>query len=92
MTEPPSENDPLPSLVSASEIASWVWCPEAWRLEKGLKREPSNLQALKRGEQHHEQLAQVEQVSDASTWVGIAVVAAAGAFLLGSLIRWVFLP
>jgi hypothetical protein len=28
-----------PEIVSASEIASWVWCPEAWRLgaELGLR-------------------------------------------------------
>jgi len=28
-------------VVSASEIASWAWCPESWRLQ-ALGNEPEN--------------------------------------------------
>lgn len=37
-----------PELVSASEIASWAWCPESWRLD-ALGAEPGNRDALRRG-------------------------------------------
>jgi hypothetical protein len=39
-------------IVSASEIASWAWCPESWRLDV-LGAEPSNRAALARGERFH---------------------------------------
>ncbi len=45
--------------ASASEIASWGWCPESWRL-KSLGHEPENLAALQRGEEHHMRKASFE--------------------------------
>ncbi len=41
-----------PEVVSASEIASWAWCPESWRLE-ALGHRPGNQKAIKRGEVFH---------------------------------------
>ena len=38
-----------PEMVTASEIASFVYCPEAWRLEHGLGLEPANRAALDAG-------------------------------------------
>ena len=32
-------------VVSASEIASWAWCPESWRLNS-LGQEPENRAAI----------------------------------------------
>ena len=39
-------------VVSASEITSWAWCPESWRLDS-LGAEPENRAALVRGERFH---------------------------------------
>ena len=39
-------------VVSASEIASWAWCPESWRLES-LGAEPENQAELARGKAFH---------------------------------------
>ena len=38
--------------LTASEIASWAWCPEAWRLE-ALGAVPENRADIERGERHH---------------------------------------
>ncbi|QEG27800.1 hypothetical protein GobsT_25640 [Gemmata obscuriglobus] len=38
--------------VSASEIASWAWCPESWRLET-LGDEPGNQSAIASGRALH---------------------------------------
>lgn len=46
-------------VVSASEIASWAWCPESWRL-KALGHEPGNQAALARGEAVHARTAAFE--------------------------------
>src|SRR5262249_7608683 len=45
-------------VVSASEIASWGWCPESWRLS-ALGAEPENRAAMKRGEGQKSKNAQV---------------------------------
>lgn len=49
-------------LVSASEIASWAWCPESWRLST-LGWEPSNRDDMARGERRHSFLAFFESWS-----------------------------
>jgi len=48
--------------VSASEIASWAWCPESWRLNT-LGAEPSNRADMARGEVRHSLLAFFESWS-----------------------------
>ena len=49
-------------IVSASEVASWVYCPEQWRLQS-LGHESENVTSLKRGERFHESTAAVERSS-----------------------------
>ncbi|WP_165074781.1 hypothetical protein [Paludisphaera rhizosphaerae] len=76
-------------LVSASEIASWAWCPESWRLGK-LGAEPSNRAEMVRGETLHADKADVEQSSRSALAFGRlllfwAVLLAAAAFGLAVL-------
>ena len=66
-----------PELVTASEIASWAWCPESWRLESGLGLEPQNRAALERGESLHQEAASFEESSRSMLGVGALLVVAA---------------
>jgi hypothetical protein len=50
-------------VVSASEVASWVYCPEQWRLHYGLGHESENVASIDRGERFHESTAGVERSS-----------------------------
>lgn len=63
-------------VVSASEIASWAWCPESWRLT-ALGHEPGNRTALERGVRSHASRAAYERTSRAAVSVGWWLVAAA---------------
>ena len=60
-----------PRLVSASEIASWAWCPESWRLECGLGEKPANQKALRRGGRFHDLTAVFERFSRAVLRLGV---------------------
>jgi hypothetical protein len=40
-------------VVSASEIASFVYCPEQWRLQFALGNRPENAKPLAQGESFH---------------------------------------
>ncbi len=73
-------------VVSASEIASWAWCPESWRLQ-ALGAEPGNRAATKRGERLHWLTALFERWSTVAIrlgwWLlGLALALAALAFLM----------
>lgn len=63
-------------VVSASEIASWAWCPESWRLES-LGLEPENRAALARGERLHVRTAAFEERSRSAVTLGWWLLAAA---------------
>lgn len=63
-------------VVTASEIASWAWCPESWRLES-LGAEPSNRVALARGGTHHARKAAFEGLSRLAISLGWWLLAAA---------------
>ena len=63
-------------LVSASEIASWAWCPESWRLET-LGAEPGNRASLNRGEEFHARTAALEKGSRTARSLGWWLLAAA---------------
>jgi hypothetical protein len=78
-------------VVTASEIASWAWCPESWRLES-LGAEPSNRAELARGETHHAKKAAFEERSRSAISLGwclllfaalVGLVALAALFLVG---------
>jgi hypothetical protein len=68
-------------LVTASEIASWAWCPEAWRLST-LGHEPGNQAALQQGEAHHFEKALFEERSRSAVSLGRWLIAL-GVLLLG---------
>jgi hypothetical protein len=55
-------NPKASDVVSASEIASWAWCPEAWRLE-ALGEEPQNEEERARGTRFHARTAAAEKLS-----------------------------
>ncbi len=61
-------------VVSASEIASWAWCPESWRLQS-LGAEPSNRAEMARGETHHASKAAFEERSRSAVSVGWCLLA-----------------
>jgi hypothetical protein len=71
-------------LISASEIASWAYCPESWRLEYGLELEPGNRQARTAGTRHHTRKAVAERVAGGSIMLGrlLAFLAAVALLLL----------
>lgn len=64
-----------PDIVSASEIASWAWCPESWRLSS-LGHEPNNREAMAKGSRRHEGKAAFEELSRSTISVGWGLVAA----------------
>ena len=73
-------------VVSASEIASWAWCPESWRLQS-LGHEPENRAAIKKGEEYHARTVSFEVRSRSAISFGwwllvVAVLVAALAFAL----------
>lgn len=76
-----------PDLVTASEIASWGWCPEAWRLH-ALGHEPENRAAIERGERFHARTATYEGRSRSAITLGWWLFAAA---LLMAILAFVLL-
>ena len=73
-------------VISASEIASFAYCPEQWRLQYGFGHESENVGSLKRGEALHTKTASVEVSSRHAfrmSWVLIGFAA-----LLGLLALW----
>jgi hypothetical protein len=78
----PTRND----VVSASEIASWAWCPESWRLE-ALGEEPENKEERARGKAFHTRTATLEVSSRRLVALGwwvlvLGLVVAAVSFVL----------
>jgi hypothetical protein len=71
-------------LVTATEIASFVYCPEQWRLQYGLGLPAENQAALDAGTRHHAGKAAAERLAGWSMRLGIAILVAA---LLG-LVVW----
>jgi hypothetical protein len=70
--------------VSASEVASYAFCPEAWRLGSALGMKASNERELSRGEVTHENFAAVDKSSRRIIWIGLALI------LLGVLLVGIF--
>ncbi len=81
------EGDDISDLVTAAEIAAWVYCPEQWRLQYGEGHEPGNRQALDAGDRHHARNVAVERATGCAFALtrGVAV---AGALLI--LILWLW--
>ena len=72
--------------MSASEIGSFVYCNEQWRLEHGLGLEPGNRAAMDAGDRHHARKAVAERIAGGSIGIGrvLAVLA-----VLALLLLWV---
>lgn len=70
--------------VTASEIANWVYCPEAWRLD-ALGLEPENQPERAAGTRYHTRKATVERVAGSSIALGRVLIALA---LLGLALLW----
>jgi hypothetical protein len=73
-------------LVSATEIASFVYCAEAWRLEHGLGLEPGNRQARDAGDRHHVGKAAAERVAGGAIGIGRVLALLA---ILALVLLWV---
>ena len=72
-------------MVTAAEVASFVFCAEAWRLEHGLGLEPGNQAVRDAGNRHHARKAVAERLAGWALGLGRLLVVLA---LLG-LLLWV---
>jgi hypothetical protein len=61
-------------LVTAAEIACWVYCPEQWRLEYGQGLAAGNTAARDAGDRHHAGKAAAEQIAGGSISLGRVLV------------------
>ncbi len=81
-----SENVRL-SLVSASETAAYVYCPEAWRLQHCLKLPSDHPKALAWGTTVHARWQKTERRSRVLVHLGvIGVVAVLGLLVFRALV------
>lgn len=71
-----------PDMVLASEIGSYAFCPEAWRLGSELGLRPNNERQLARGEEIHARTAVLEERSQSALRLGL-VLLALGVIVLG---------
>ena len=58
--------------VTASEIATYAYCQESWRLTHGLKIPPGNMRAFKHGTAKHAAWQKVERFTSGlirAAWV-----------------------
>jgi hypothetical protein len=69
-------------LASATEIATFVYCPEAWRLEYGLGLKAENREALDAGNRHHARKAVAERIAGGALRTGrmLVVIALGGSW------------
>jgi hypothetical protein len=75
-------------LISATEIASWAYCPEQWRFEHGLGLKSVNQREKAAGTSHHARKAFAERIAGGAILLGrlLAILAALALLLL--LWRW----
>ena len=72
-------------VVSATEVASYVYCPEQWRLQHGLGNSSTNTAVLARGAALHRETAAVEVRSRRALRLGFVLVVLAALLTLGAL-------
>ena len=82
--------------ITASEMTSYAYCPEQWRLERVLRLNPTNRAALKAGTRPHARKAAVERLAGGAISLGRLVIAAALVVFLRLLWRvegdWIAAP
>ncbi len=71
--------------VTASEIATYTYCQESWRLTHGLKIPPGNMRALKHGTARH---AAWQKVERCTAWLIRAAWVLAAATIVLLLVRF----
>ena len=59
-----------PPVISASEIGRYVYCARAWWLQRVVGHEPTNIEALERGNRSHQDLGRL--VARASRYASLA--------------------
>jgi hypothetical protein len=64
-------------MVTAAEVAAFVYCPEQWRLQEGLGLAPGNRAALDAGTRHHAGKAVAERIAGGSIGMGRVLIAIA---------------
>jgi hypothetical protein len=60
-------------IVSASEVAAWVYCPESWRLA-AAGYEASNRPEQEAGRAHHADKAAAERVAGGAISLGLGLI------------------
>ncbi len=80
-----TENRRREQTQTPSEIASWVYCPEQWRLEQGLGLPPAKRDEHTAGTQHHAHKATAERVAGGSIALGRLLILVA---LLALAVLW----
>ena len=78
---PPSSS----GVVSATEVASYVYCPEQWRLQHGLGHSSTNTASLARGAALHRKTAAVEVWSRHALRLAFVLVVLAALLVLRAL-------
>jgi hypothetical protein len=78
------DNRPLET-ATASEIANWVYCPEAWRLD-ALGLESANQEERTTGTRHHAHKATAERLAGGAIAFGRVLILVA---LLALAVLWV---
>ena len=79
---------PGDAMISASEIASWAFCPEAWRLEYGLRLKPGNARVRAAGERHHAGKTRTERIAGGLMALGRVLMALAALLAAYWVFRW----
>ena len=73
-------------MVSAHEIACFVYCPEQWRLQYGLQLTPENQESLASGRRFHAHTSLADMIASWAIRLGVLLVGAA--FLLLLVVVW----
>lgn len=68
--------------ITASEVGTYVYCEEAWRLTHGLKIPPGSVRALRRGTEAHATWQRVERLTARLMRAALVVAGIALAFIL----------
>lgn len=75
-------------VVTAEEVACFVYCPEQWRLQHGLGLPSENQAALEAGTRHHERKAVAERIAGGLIALGRLLIALAAVAVLLLLWSW----
>lgn len=68
-------------MVTATEVASYVYCPEAWRIGHGLGLPSENQNELAAGVSHHDAMAAVEVQSTVVLRFALSLILLSGIIL-----------